>query len=88
MDDIFQQHLNGFLQSRKSLRVYDVVHKAIIAIDEDGSEGAGVTGKTLQLLVVHVVIYFSSYCVKMNFLRCVSLKTVELSEKLHTIFFI
>lgn len=48
MSEIFEQYFNGFLTSKKALRVDAVVHKAIIEIDEEGSEAAPVTGENPQ----------------------------------------
>lgn len=41
-------NLGGVLDSSNQLKVSDVVHKAVIEIDEKGSEAAGATGKYIH----------------------------------------
>ena len=48
-------NLRGMLDADEPLKVSDVVHKAVIEIDETGSEAAAATGNVLSQLI----LYFS-----------------------------
>lgn len=57
--------LNGILESGEPLRVSDVIHKAFIEIDENGSEAAAASGFEImpvslppQFIVDHPFMYF------------------------------